>query len=143
MVCEEVATQVSPLTTPTDESSAQTDPLPVHETSSASPFPPQPLTLHIEPHTSARVEERLIPNLSRSDVTQHSIEAVDFDLGLWSDRDHMSGEGSHMTREGSHMTGEGGHRMGADMEQVRKRHDDLADQFAQLEMRCVCVCVCE
>ena len=134
---EEVATQVSPLTTPTDESSVQTDPLPIHETSSLSPLPPQSLTLYTEPHTSVHVEERLTPILSRSDVTQHSIdsEAVDFDVGLLSDRDHMTGEGGHMT-------GEGDQRMGANVEQVHKRHDDLADQFAQLEMRCVCVCVC-
>ena len=58
-MCRDVATQVTPPTTL--ESSVQTDPLPVDETSSVFPLPPP-------------TKKWLIP--SSSEVMQHSVEAM-------------------------------------------------------------------
>lgn len=122
VVCEEMATQACPLTTPTDESGVQTDPLPVNETSSVSPTIPQPLLLHIQSPSTLSAEEHLVrpSTLSRSGIIQDSIEAVDFESGP----DCVDG-----------VTGEDGHMMEKTLEEVHQRHDGLTNQFAQLEAR--------
>ena len=122
VLSQEVATQVSP--SPTDESAVQTDP--TQDTSLYQPSSPQAQDTSLYQQASPQAQEFLhvhetlqlefpVPKatLSRSTLTQHSIEAVDFDP-----RQTLVEE-----QDTSHMT------------LVRTRMEELAGHCGQLEMR--------